>query len=200
MRAFVDNDDNGEPDPATGGQPAENVTIDRVYVGYLQMVKETRVLKEDGPDVQGDDGTFSTDPKKPAPGNILEYRITYKNISEPQSGTGNIILNASDIQITEDGTDTTLGNNWAVDNDNNGEIDTSNVTGSATDSGGANIQFTPNGDQSGTTQADDVTTYEVVVSDDVEPQESRTFMFQRKINAGGQTGNNPTAPAPAPQR
>ncbi|AFY56048.1 hypothetical protein Riv7116_3597 [Rivularia sp. PCC 7116] len=171
---------------------AQNVTIDRVYVGYLQMVKETRVLKDDGPDVLNNDGTFSTDPKTPAPGNVLEYRITYENISEPQSGTGNIILNASDIRITEDGTDTTLGNNWAVDNDNNGEIDTSNVVGSASDSGGANVEFTPNGDQSGTTQAADVTTYVVVVSDDVEPKEARTFTFQRKINATGQTGDNPT--------
>ncbi|MEL7244436.1 MAG: hypothetical protein AAFY21_01930 [Cyanobacteria bacterium J06641_2] len=192
MKAFVDNDNDGVADTATGGQPAENVTIDRVYVGYLQMVKETRVLKSDGPDVQGNDGTFSTDDKKPAPGNILEYRITYKNISEPQSGTGNIILKASDIKITEDGTDDSLSNNWAKDNDSNGEIDTSNVVGSATDSGGANVQFTPNGDQSGTTQAADVTKYVVVVGDDVEPQEARTFMFQRKINATGSTGNNPT--------
>ncbi|MBV6627889.1 MAG: hypothetical protein KI793_34030 [Rivularia sp. (in: Bacteria)] len=192
MRAFVDNNGDESPDNDSNGNPAQNVTIDRVYVGYLQMVKETRVLKDEGPDVLGNDGTFSTDPKKPAPGNVLEYRITYENISEPQSGTGNIILNASDIRITEDGTDTTLGNNWAVDNDSNGEIDTSNVVGSASDSGGANVIFTPNGDQSGTTQAADVTRYVVEVGDDVAPQEVRTFTFQRKINATGQTGNNPT--------
>ncbi|MEO1760629.1 MAG: hypothetical protein AAFR83_01335 [Cyanobacteria bacterium J06629_18] len=199
MKSFIV-DDNGDAlnedgsvaADGDGKTRAENVTIDRVYVGYLQMVKETRVLKDEGPDVQGNDGTFSDDDKKPAPGNILEYRITYKNISEPQSGTGNIILNASDIRITEDGTDDSLGNNWAKDNDSNGEIDTSNVVGSATDSDGANIEFTPNGDQSGTTQAADVTKYVVVVGTDVEPQEARTFMFQRKINATGSTGNNPT--------
>ncbi len=195
IRAFVDNDTDGAADvDGTTNQPAQNITIDRVYVGYLQMVKETRVIKADGPDVATGEDVFSKDNKNPAPGNILEYRITYKNISEPQSGTGNIILKASDIKITEDGTLSTAQgdgkNNWALDNDNNGEIDTSNITNSATDSGGANIEFTPNGDQTGTTQATDVTKYVVVVSDDVEPQEIRTFSFQRRINATGLTGDS----------
>ena len=189
IKAFVDNDGDNTADDDGNGNPAENITIDRVYVGYLQMVKETRVLQGESttPVVAGDEN-FSTDPKTPATGHILEYRITYKNISEPQSGTDNIILNASDIKITEDGTDDALGNNWAKDNDTNGEIDTSNISGSATDSGGANIEFTPNGDQTGTTQATDVTKYVVVVSDDVAPQEMRTFTFQRRINGTGLTG------------
>ncbi len=203
MKAFVDNDGNNTPDDDGNGNPAENITIDRVYVGYLQMIKETRVLKGESPtDVKPGDEVFSPEPKTPATGHILEYRITYKNISEPQSGTDNIILNASDIVITEDGTDDNLGNNWAKDNDENGEIDTSNITGAATDSGGANIQFTPNGDQSGKTQATDVTKYVVTVGDDVEPQEARTFTFQRLINGGGLTGDANTPPAnqapPAP--
>jgi hypothetical protein len=167
-----------------------------VYVGYLQMVKETRVLQgESTTPVTPGDENFSIAPKTPATGHILEYRITYKNISEPQSGTDNIILNASDIRITEDGTDDALGNNWAKDNDTNGEIDTSNISGSATDSGGANIEFTPNGDQTGTTASTDVTKYVVVVSDDVAPQEMRTFTFQRRINGTGLTG---TATTPTP--
>ncbi|MBE9216010.1 hypothetical protein IQ247_25670 [Plectonema cf. radiosum LEGE 06105] len=195
IKAFVDNDGNNTPDNDSNGKPAENITIDRVYTGYLQMVKETRILKATGPNVAPGDETFSTTAKKPAPGNILEYRITYKNISEPQSGTGNIILNASDIKITEDGTDDKLGNNWAKDNDNNGEIDTSNITGSAKDSGNANIQFTPNGDQTGTTPTTDVTKYVVTVSKDVAPQEMRTFIFQRQINGTGLTGNPPAPPA-----
>jgi FlaG/FlaF family flagellin (archaellin) len=160
------------------------------------MVKETRVLQgESTTPVTPGDENFSIAPKTPATGHILEYRITYKNISEPQSGTDNIILNASDIRITEDGTDDALGNNWAKDNDTNGEIDTSNISGSATDSGGANIEFTPNGDQTGTTASTDVTKYVVVVSDDVAPQEMRTFTFQRRINGTGLTG---TATTPTP--
>ena len=186
--AFVD-DANGTFE----GTEANNITIDRVYTGFLKMVKESRVIKATGPDVVAGQETFSTDPKNPAPGNILEYRIRYKNISEAQSGTSNVILNASDIEITEDGTlSTTPGdglNNWALDNDGNGEIDTSNISGSATDSANANIEFSPGGDQTGTTGATDVTKYVVTVSDDVAPQEERTFMFQRRINDTGLTGN-----------
>ena len=205
IRAYIDNNDDGVADTedgTPGGVPAQNVTIDRVYVGYLQMVKETRVIKADGPDVLDGEDQFSKEKKNPAPGNTLEYRITYKNISEPQSGTDNVTLNASDIVITEDGTLSTAEgdgkNNWALDNDSNGEIDTSNITGSATDSGGANIEFTPGADQTGTTPDTDVTKYGVVVGDDVEPQETRTFTFQRRINGGGLTGDANTAPAPAP--
>ncbi len=203
IRAFVDNDGDNTADDDGNGNPAENITIDRVYVGYLQMVKETRVLQgESTTPVTPGDENFSIAPKTPATGHILEYRITYKNISEPQSGTDNIILNASDIRITEDGTATIkdengeiIKNNWALDNDENGEIDTSNISGSATDSGGANIEFTPNGDQTGTTASTDVTRYMVIVSDDVAPQEMRTFTFQRRINGTGLTG---TATTPTP--
>ena len=186
--AFVD-DANGTFE----GTEPNNITIDRVYTGFLKMVKESRVIKSTGPDVVPGEETFSVTPKSPAPGNILEYRITYKNISEAQSGTNNVILNASDIEITEDGTLSTAPgdglNNWALDNDGNGEIDTSNITGSATDSGNANILFSPSGDQTGTTGATDVTKYVVTVSDDVAPQEERTFTFQRRINDTGLTGN-----------
>jgi hypothetical protein len=176
-------------DDATAGLGSEpqNTTIDRVYTGFLKLVKESRVLPGTGPAVQGSDGTFSSDPKKPAPGNIIEYRITYKNISEAQAGTGNILLKADKVVITEDGT--TGGNNWALDNDTNGKIDTSNIVGTAKDSGAATINFY-NGDpaansvidQTGTTVDTDVTKYVNTVTGNVAPGESRTFTFQRKVN------------------
>lgn len=172
---------------------ATNTTIDRVYTGYLKMVKESRVLQGTGTAVQGSDGTFSSTAKTPAPGNIIEYRITYSNISDAQAGTGNIILNASKVVITEDGTlSTTLGdgkNNWALDNDGNGAIDTSNIVGSAIDSGASTITFfngqpanTAGGDQTGTTVNNDVTKYVNTVTGIVAPGASRTFGFQRKVN------------------
>ncbi|KAM3109727.1 beta strand repeat-containing protein [Phormidesmis sp. 146-33] len=172
---------------------ATNTTIDRVYTGFLKMVKESRVLAGTGPAVQGADGTFSSTDKKPAPGNILEYRITYTNISEAQAGTGNLILNAGKVVIVEDGTlSTVLGdnkNNWAIDNDGNGQIDTSNITGSAIDSGASTITFfsgkpaTASGaDQTGTTVTTDVTKYVNTVTGVVAPGQSRTFGFKRKVN------------------
>ncbi|MEH2165710.1 MAG: hypothetical protein V7K41_03345 [Nostoc sp.] len=173
---------------------SENITIDRVYTGFLKLLKVSRVLQGTGPVIQGNDGTFSIDPKKPAPGNIIEYQIQYTNISDAQSGTGNVILNADKVVIVEDGTtadDTPAGsNNWALDNDKNGQIDTSNIVGSAKDSGVATIQFysgnnptnTSSIDQTGTTVNTDITKYVDSVTGQVAPGVKRTFTFQRKVN------------------
>lgn len=188
ITAFIDSTANpGDPT----GKP-QNVSIDRVYTGFLQLLKESRVLQGTGP-AGSTDGTFSTTAKKPAPGNIIEYRITYKNISSPQVGTGNVILSADKIVITEDGTLSTAlndgKNNWALDNDNNTQIDTSNIVGSAKDSGTSTIQFfsgnpaTNSGnDQTGTTLNTDVTKYVNTVTGQVGPTVQRTFTFQRKVN------------------
>ncbi|MEH2155166.1 beta strand repeat-containing protein [Nostoc sp.] len=166
---------------------SSNITIDRVYTGFLKLLKTSRVLQGTGPVVQGNDGTFSIDPKKPAPGNIIEYQIQYTNISDPQSGTGNVILNANKVVITEDGTKSP--NNWALDNDASGQIDTSNIVGSAKDSGTATIQFysgnpanTSGIDQTGTTANTDVAKYIDTVTGAIAPGIQRTFTFQRKVN------------------
>ncbi|MEL7509108.1 MAG: hypothetical protein AAFN42_17385 [Cyanobacteria bacterium J06554_1] len=106
---------------------ADNITIDRVYTGFLELVKTAQVVRGDGPEVSGN----------PAPGNHIRYRVTYRNISETEVAPmqGNVLLTASDLAILEDGTelacpnvnlitdpvtgDVTGGpNNWAVDNDN----------------------------------------------------------------------------------
>ncbi|WP_375478206.1 beta strand repeat-containing protein [uncultured Nostoc sp.] len=178
--ASIDTNGDGQPD-------SQNTTIDRVYTGFLKLLKVSRVLQGTGPVVQGNDGTFSIDPKKPAPGNIIEYQIQYTNISDPQSGTGNVILNANKVVITEDGTKTP--NNWALDNDASGQIDTSNIVGSAKDSESATIQFfsgnsaTSSGiDQTGTTANTDVAKYIDSVTDTIAPGIQRTFTFQRKVN------------------
>ncbi len=185
VTAFVDSNNNGLPDDA-----ATNTTIDRVYTGFLQIVKESRVLQGTGPALPAGstDGTFSTTPKKPAPGNIIEYRITYKNISDVQVGTNtNVILNANKIVITEDGTQSP--SNWALDNDNNGKIDTSNIISTAKDSGTATIQFfngnpanNVGADQTGTTVNADVTKYVDTVTGQIAPGVVRTFSFQRLMN------------------
>ncbi|MDB9376861.1 hypothetical protein PN460_03165, partial [Nodularia sphaerocarpa CS-585A2] len=160
-----------------------------VYTGFLKLVKESQILQGTGPAVQGTDGTFSTDEKQPAPGNIIEYRITYSNISEPQAGTGNVILTAGSVVIVEDGT--AGGNNWALDNDGNGEIDTSNVVGSAQGSGTINFfsgnpattsaSDQTNAENTPATVDNDVTRYTNEV-ETVAPNTTGTFTFQRKVN------------------
>ncbi len=185
VTAFIDSTTNpGNPT----GKP-QNISIDRVYTGFLQLLKESRVLQGTGPALPAGstDGTFSNTAKKPAPGNIIEYRISYKNISTAQVGTGNVILNADKVVITEDGTQTP--NNWAKDNDNNSQIDTSNIVSSAKDSGASTIQFfsgnpatTSSIDQTGTTANTDITKYIDAVTGQVAPGIQRTFTFQRKVN------------------
>jgi hypothetical protein len=183
--AFIDGNSDGSPT----GDP-QNTTIDRVYVGFVNLTKTAQVLSADGSTVIVPAGTALTG--NIAPGSIIEYTITYKNISEAQAGSGNnATLDAKDIVITEDGTLGSGGNNWALDNDVNGKSDTSNILNSAADSGsGAVITFfsgSPAGtsaiaDQTGTTPTTDVTKYVDTVAGPVGPSISRTFTFRRRIN------------------
>ncbi|MEH2398708.1 beta strand repeat-containing protein [Nostoc sp.] len=204
ITALIDTNNNGVVD----GAEVYNISIDRVYTGFLQLVKVSRVLQGTGPAVgAGQDNFESTPaytnpvtttvidpnsgvadvPRNPAPGNIIEYQIRYKNISDAQAGTGNVILNANKVVISEDGTQNP--NNWALDNDNNTQIDTSNIVGSAKDSGASTIQFfsgnpaTTSGiDQTGTTINTDITKYVDTATGQVAPGIQRTFTFQRKVN------------------
>jgi hypothetical protein len=197
----------GFPVPITAsinanGTISTNTTIDRVYTGFLKLVKMSRVLPGTGPSVGTGQDDFESTPasngidpnsgvadvsRNPAPGNIIEYQIRYKNISDAQSGTSNVILNADKVVITEDGT--LSPNNWAKDNDVSGQIDTSNIVGSAKDSGASTIQFFSGNpanssgiDQTGTTVGTDVTKYINTVTVQVAPGIQRTFTFQRKVN------------------
>lgn len=173
---------NGVPDVGE----SQNLTINRTYLGYLRLAKDVRVLNSAGTQVEG----FTTAPSAAVsiPGNILEYRVTYQNISEDSAGSGNVILNANNVVITENGTVGGVGgNNWALDNDNSdGDgnnttgIDTSNVQGTASAAQGT-ITFNPGGDRSGPSHATDVTIY-INNTGVVGPQTTGEFRFRRRIN------------------
>jgi hypothetical protein len=168
------------------GTTASNKTIDRIYTGFISLVKETRILPGSGPAVAPSDVNFSNTLKTPASGNIIEYRITYKNISESQVGNNNSILNAEKLTITEDGT--TTNNTWGQDKDLNGVIDTSNIVTSAVDTAGTISLFkgtdglTAAIDQTGTTAATDVTKYIDKVTTVIAPGISGSFSFKRTVN------------------
>lgn len=184
--AFSDNGTvNGLPDPGE----SQNLTIDRTYLGYLSLSKDVRILDANGGLVEG--FTTTPNPTNIVPGNILEYRIRYNNISEASVGSGNITLSANQLTITENGT--TGGNNWALDNadadadpGNNEDgdpttgIDTSNVQGAATATQGT-IVFNTGGDRSGPDQATDVIEY-INNAGVVDPQGNGVFRFRRRIN------------------
>ncbi|MEE3717213.1 hypothetical protein V2H45_10685 [Tumidithrix elongata RA019] len=106
--AFADNNNNG-----FDNDPISNTTIDRVYTGYMNLLKESRILQGTGPAVGGANGTFSTANKVAAQGNIIEYRLSYTNFSTPATAgsSGNGTLNASNFVVNDDGT--VAPNNWS---------------------------------------------------------------------------------------
>ncbi len=88
---------------ATSGLTAtnRNDTIDRLYTGYVRMIKGFTVNNTTG--VGG--------PTDAVPGADITYTITYTNISS-SGGTGNSTLTATNLLITENGS--VLPNNWAT--------------------------------------------------------------------------------------
>ncbi|TAE55931.1 MAG: hypothetical protein EAZ76_08570 [Nostocales cyanobacterium] len=202
ITAAIDTNGDNTPD-------ASNITIDRVYTGFLKLVKFSRILQGTGPAVGADQDNFETTPavngfdpnpnvadvlRTPQTGNIIEYQIRYKNISEGNgaSGSNNVLLQVNNLVITENGT-IAGSSNWALDQDNNNIIDTSNVPNSATDSGGsATITYfsgipvpgTPNATAAttGNMATADVTQYVNSIGVPIDPGVQRTFTFQRKLN------------------
>jgi len=148
-----------------------NIKMDRVYTGYLSLLKASRVLQGTGLAVGGDQGLFTgVNPKTPSPGNIIEYQITYKNISTAASGSGNVILNANNIVITEDGA--VSSNNWATF--------TLNVASSAADATAGAVITYFNGVTATTTTDVNVTRYLDSISTIV-PNASGILTFQRVV-------------------
>lgn len=179
--AFVDSNGNGTFD---AGEPG-NRTIDRLYTGFLQVTKRAQIVAADGTTVIQ---PYSAGPSSAniQPGRFIDYQITYTNISSAAgSGSGDALLTASGAVITGGGT--AGGNNWALDVNGSGALDTSNVIGRAVDAGGAVSFFNGNPpaagtDISGTTAATDVTKYVDTVSTPLAPGASYVFTFRRRIN------------------
>ena len=220
IAAYVDNGDNEDELDAND---TYNVTVNQVYTGYLQLVKEAQVLRDDGSGLAVVTGMGYDDldsAKQPAPGDVLEYRITYTNISEDEDGagaTGNGLLQADDIVITEDGT--TGGNNWAVDNDDPAEdgdnlIDTLHVNGASNtinDTAGGEIQYFETSGGTGNTDpgafsgelanfgvTDDVVKYQVSGINRLQPGEDGVFTFRRKITSPEDIDNLAPEPETTP--
>lgn len=113
--AFVDNDSSNSFVAAT--DTVYNFTNNRIYPGFISLVKAARVIDRDGTtqlDPAGPGPSYSNSPTgRPQPGQFVEYQITYQNISEiqPASGGGNVLLTGNGLVINEDGA--TAPNTWA---------------------------------------------------------------------------------------
>lgn len=108
--AFVDNNGNGDFNSTT--ETVYNFTNNRIYPGFISLVKTARILDRDGTTQLAAPDTAPT--RRPEPGQFVEYQISYRNISEgqPVSGGGNVLLTGSNFIITEDGA--AAPNTWSA--------------------------------------------------------------------------------------
>ncbi|MDX6695776.1 MAG: hypothetical protein QOF02_3379 [Blastocatellia bacterium] len=84
---------------------SNNLTIDRIWTGFVRLVKTTPA--------QIINGTGNGGPTDPVPGAVIVYQIAYTNVTGGNgSGSGNGLLTASNIVISENGGAGT--NNWAT--------------------------------------------------------------------------------------
>jgi hypothetical protein len=168
ITSFVDVNGDGKP----AAEPS-NITIDRVYTNYLELKKEARILEANGAAVTGAAGTFTTNQTDLAvaatPGRLIEYRITYTNISTT-GGSNSVILPAKDLVITENGS---TGNNTWFSTTVDPKYSTTVPEGSAV---GTSVTVTTA--TNGTVT--DIQQYEDAIAN-VAPQGTGTFTFQRKI-------------------
>jgi hypothetical protein len=164
--AFVD-----QGTPGYDANDPGNITIDRIYTGFIKVVKEARVLEDDG---VKEVVPFTTDTTKLSgaaeSGRFVEYRLTYTNVSIAQGrGLNNVTLPATDFTIVDDGT--AAPNNWFTTTKDasfpaqaNGTATTSATTGV--------ISVTPtNGD---------IQAYKLTVPG-LSPGDTGTFTFRRQI-------------------
>jgi hypothetical protein len=156
-----------------------NITINRLYTNYLKLLKEARILEANGTPVTGTAGNFGFDTAAQValsaaaiPGRIIEYRITYSNVSTT-GGAGSTTLPANNLVITENGS--AGGNTWGI-NTLDPKYQTLPLVGSAIDTIGPLGTITI---VTGGTPVN-ITEYKSTVPS-VIPGATGTFTFQRQI-------------------
>ena len=103
-------DDDPINSPGYTNETTNNITIDRLYTGFMSLIKTARVLDANGVERIPFSQTFDPATQNIAPGEFIEYQIDYTNISTQNAGSGNVTLNAQNFVITEDGS--ANGNTW----------------------------------------------------------------------------------------
>jgi hypothetical protein len=165
LLAFIDTNDDNIPDTTE----AKNATIDRTYTGFIEVLKESRVLDSNKTPLTDAKGVFSETAKPVQAEQYIEYRITYTNISIPAVGTGNKPISATNFTITEDGN--TSPNNW-------GGL-TTNDPSSAVSTAGTITYSKTSG--AGTATDLDIVKYQNILTKPIEPGQNGTFTFRRKV-------------------
>jgi hypothetical protein len=135
-----------------------NDTIDRLYTGFLKLLKSYTVINGTGVGAATD----------AVPGADIEYTITYSNVSVGGGGAGCVDLVASNVVISEDGS--AAPNNWAA-------TTTQIVSPAPSDSNGGTIT---DGNTNGAVTA--ASTFLKDAAGTVNPGVSKAFVFRRRIN------------------
>jgi hypothetical protein len=151
-----------------------NVTINRLYTGFIKVNKAVRILDTDG---STELMAFTDNPSvQPKPGQILEYRITYENIATaPPAGSGSVSLSAGNFKVVEDGRASV--NTWGLTTTHVlTKVVASNGTTSYYDS-----DITVASPAPGVAEATSNTGYVNTVGT-IAPASSGNFKFQRKLN------------------
>jgi len=170
--AFPDDDPSPAGTPGFNNETTNNVTINRVYTGFMRLVKEARVLAADGTERLPFTPNFAATDNI-APGEFIEYRITYTNISEAATGANNVTLTASNFVLTENGT--TGGNTWAANTTHQQNTANSNGSMVFTDvTGPTSVTADP-------VDGTKVDIYENTVAT-VAPQDNGTLEFRRVVD------------------
>jgi hypothetical protein len=176
ITAFVDTNTNGVID-ATEPQ---NMTIDRVYTGYLKLDKQAQILDVDGVTViqpYSASSVANPYPKNVAPNQMIQYKIVYTNISDvAPAGSGSVALNAQNIVVTEDGVQTTTNPNSWYTGLGSAAVVTTHRPNSAVDTNGGTITF--GGKSNGDT---DISIYKNTVVGPLAPQTNGSFSFIRVV-------------------
>lgn len=173
LTAFIDRNNDNLP----GTDEPSNQTLDRVYTGFIDLVKESRILGAN----QQPLNEFTISSKVAQPGQYIEYRITFKNVSVAAPDfSGSKPLTANLFVITEDGNpglkDTSNLNNWA-------DLTINEPSSTKVSLGTVGYFTAPNSlvVQTLTTTDDlNVTKYVNTVGT-LAPQKSGTFSFIRKV-------------------
>jgi len=179
MIAFADDDPTNTP--GYTGETTKNLTLNTLYAEYVVLLKAARILDATGAPLTAFLETGLPDIQ---PGQSIEYQITYTNITTAQgSGINNTTLNAQSFVVTENGTTgtPTTANNWALDNDTNGVIDTLHLQGTTFSRG--TMTYTLNGGATGTADPADGAQVDIYVNTvgTLLPQEAGTMTFKRKL-------------------
>ncbi|MGB7250414.1 MAG: hypothetical protein WBC73_15860 [Phormidesmis sp.] len=188
--AFPDDD----PVASAGYQTetTNNITIDRLYTGFMELTKQASIIGTDGTTVLA--GPAETLTREVEPGEFIEYLLTYTNISEATGGNGSVLLTATDFTLLEDGDTTDDGgdNNWASTTTHvqatvaqNGTVNYYTTSPDLSDADTSNDSL-PDPPSAGTT--DPVPGTQVEVYENVVPSvaggASGTFQFRRMVNVG----------------